>query len=150
MNKDEFLTIEQSKELKNIGISFDSAQYCYRKINNNINPVYKYLEDCQDEFTILIDSITHTTEQDLEVIPTLSVYELLNLLLLTSSYYKDSEYSPISIFIRDRKYEIEFWDNIFTEYHHSFSDNLRDSLFDMIKWLKVNNIFNTSISCKVH
>lgn len=139
MFENEFLTIEQAKELKELGINFDSAKYCYRKIDNYSNPVYKYLEDNAEEFSTFVDSVTHTTEQDIEIIPTFSISELFNILPKCIDYNGISN-NPITIFLDKNTYDIEFWDSILDRYHCASHKLLRDSLFDMIKWLKIKNL----------
>ena len=43
--EDEFLTIEQSKELKELGIDFSNANYCFRTVDFNNSPSWKYIKD---------------------------------------------------------------------------------------------------------
>ena len=125
--EDQFLTLEQAKELKEIGIDFSGANYCFRNVDFNKNPSWKYIKDKgEDDIHIFIDLYKFRKDSDILCIKTLSVAEMIEML---------PEYTSIEHYTG--KWHIS--DNHNSLYPH-FERNvlLRDALFEMIKLLKQN------------
>ena len=125
--EEQFLTLEQAKELKEIGIDFSGANYCFRNVDFNKNPSWKYIKDKgEDDIHIFIDLYKFRKDSDILCIKTLSVAEMIEML---------PEYTSIEHYTG--KWHIS--DNHNSLYPH-FERNvlLRDALFEMIKLLKQN------------
>ena len=125
--EDQFLTLEQAKELKKIGIDFSGAIYCFGKRIKDIrgNKILR-------QKSFLCPSGNHGVRSVLleqyEFIPTLSVAEMMEML---------PEYTSIEHYTGN--WHIS--DNHNSLYPH-FERNvlLRDVLFEMLKWLKQNKL----------
>ena len=142
--EDQFLTLEQAKELKKIGIDFSGAIYCFGKRikDGRGNKMLR-------QKSFLCPSGNHGVRSVLleqyEFIPTLSVAEMIEMLpkcievkdVLYELYLKKS-----SFYINEIAYELGYREYLkeslgINEFTHIL---LRDSLFEMIKWLKQNKL----------
>ena len=140
MNKltleDNFLSLEQAKELQELGIDFEGANaWFYRKIKDEKGNSIHYSEwrfGFSKRMMIL-------GVEKFEYVPTLSVAEMLEML-------------PEIIKVKDVLYELylkksSFYIVGYREYlNESLSINefiytlIRDALFEMLKWLKQNKL----------
>ena len=140
MNKltleDNFLSLEQAKELQELGIDFEGANaWFYRKIKDEKGNSIHYSEwrfGFSKRMMIL-------GVEKFEYVPTLSVAEMLETL-------------PEIIKVKDVLYELylkksSFYIVGYREYlNESLSINefiytlIRDALFEMLKWLKQNKL----------
>ena len=140
MNKltieEQFLTLEQAKELQELGIDFEGANaWFYRKIKDEKGNSIHYSEwrfGFSKRMMIL-------GVEKFEYVPTLSVAEMLETL-------------PEIIKVKDVLYELylkksSFYSVGYREYlNESLSINefiytlIRDALFEMLKWLKQNKL----------
>ena len=124
--KDQFLSLEQAKELQELGIDFSNSSMGFFKGELKF-----------DYFPVGNKSTEH--------IPTLSVAEMLEMLpkcievkdVLYELYLKKS-----SFYIGDMAYELGYKEYLneslsINEYTHAL---LRNSLFEMLKWLKQNKL----------
>lgn len=134
--EEHFLTLEQAKELKEIGIDFEGANaWFYRKIKDEKGNSIHYSEwrfGFSKRMMIL-------GVEKFEYVPTLSVAEMLEML-------------PEIIKVKDVLYELylkksSFYIVGYREYlNESLSINefiytlIRDALFEMLKWLKQNKL----------
>ena len=141
---EQFLTLEQAKELQKLGIDFSGAIYCFGKRikDGRGNKMLR-----QKHF--LCPSGNHGVRSVLleqyEFIPTLSVAEMIEMLpksieikdVLYELYLKKS-----SFYINEIAYELGYREYL----NESLSINefiyplLRDALFEMLKWLKQNKM----------
>ena len=110
--EDQFLTLDQAKELKEIGIDFSGANYCFRNVDFNKNPSWKYIKDKgEDDIHIFIDLYKFRKDSDILCIKTLSVAEMLEMLpkcievkdVLCELYLKKS-----SFYVGDMTYELGY------------------------------------------
>ena len=134
--EDNFLSLEQAKELQELGIDFKGANaWFYRKIKDEKGNSIHYSEwrfGFSKRMMIL-------GVEKFEFIPTLSVAEMLETL-------------PEIIKVKDVLYELylkksSFYIVGYREYlNESLSINefiytlIRDALFEMLKWLKQNKL----------
>ena len=134
--EDNFLSLEQAKELQELGIDFEGANaWFYRKIKDEKGNSIHYSEwrfGFSKRMMIL-------GVEKFEFIPTLSVAEMLETL-------------PEIIKVKDVLYELylkksSFYIVGYREYlNESLSINefiytlIRDALFEMLKWLKQNKL----------
>ena len=124
---EQFLTLEQAKELKKLGIDFSGAIYCFGKRlkDGRGNKMLR-------QKSFLCPSGNHGVRSVLleqyEFIPTLSVAEMIEML---PNYVRFERYLG----------EWHISDNHNSLYPH-FERNvlLRDALFEMLKWLKQNKL----------
>ena len=142
--EEQFLTLEQAKELKEIGIDFSGAIYCFGKRikDSRGNKILR-------QKSFLCPSGNHGVRSVLleqyEFNPTLSVAEMLEMLpkcievkdVLYELYFKKS-----SFYINEIAYELGYREYLkeslgINKFTHIL---LRDSLFEMIKWLKQNKL----------
>jgi len=134
--EDNFLSLEQAKELQELGIDFEGANaWFYRKIKDEKGNSIHYSE-WRFGFSkrMMIIGV-----EKFEFIPTLSVAEMLETL-------------PEIIKVKDVLYELylkksSFYIVGYREYlNESLSINefiytlIRDALFEMLKWLKQNKL----------
>ena len=134
--EDNFLSLEQAKELQELGIDFEGANaWFYRKIKDEKGNSIHYSEwrfGFSKRMMIL-------GVEKFEYVPTLSVAEMLEML-------------PEIIKVKDVIYELylkksSFYIVGYREYlNESLSINefiytlIRDALFEMLKWLKQNKL----------
>ena len=134
--EDNFLSLEQAKELQELGIDFEGANaWFYRKIKDEKGNSIHYSEwrfGFSKRMMIL-------GVEKFEYVPTLSVAEMLEML-------------PEIIKVKDVLYELylkksSFYIVGYREYlNESLSINefiytlIRDALFEMLKWLKQNKM----------
>ena len=134
--EEQFLTLEQAKELQELGIDFEGANaWFYRKIKDEKGNSIHYSEwrfGFSKRMMIL-------GVEKFEYVPTLSVAEMLEML-------------PEIIKVKDVLYELylkksSFYIVGYREYlNESLSINefiytlIRDALFEMLKWLKQNKL----------
>ena len=140
MNKltieEQFLTLEQAKELQELGIDFEGANaWFYRKIKDEKGNSIHYSE-WRFGFSKIMMILG---VEKFEYVPTLSVAEMLEML-------------PEIIKVKDILYELylkksSFYIAGYREYlNESLSTNefiytlIRDALFEMLKWLKQNKL----------
>ena len=117
--EDMCLTIEQARELKELGIDFSNSIYEFVE-------TYDEYEDCNE--VIICEREYVTIER--EILPTLTNTEMLEMLPKDDSV---------------QIYCCKTWDIVYFDYetrknHESMFQLLRDSLFDMIRWLKPNKL----------
>ena len=72
MNKltieEQYLTLSQSKELQALGIDFSGANYCFRNVDFNKNPSWKYIKDKgEDDIHIFIDLYKFRKDSDISL-----------------------------------------------------------------------------------
>ena len=110
--EDTCLTIEQAKELKELGVDFSNAVMEFTHYDN----------DGADEwFLTIVDDYADSEFADIENMPTLTNTEMLEMLPTETCFCKTDK-------------GVEVWGR-WLEY-----DLLRDALFEMIKWLKTNKL----------
>lgn len=137
--EEQFLTIEQAKELQALGIDFSGANmfvfFDGRIISKN-----------EAEFMTISSNACNSLNVALPIIhPILSVAEMLEMLpkcievkdVLYELYLKKS-----SFYVKNIAYELGYREYLkeslgINEFTHIL---LRDSLFEMIKWLKQNKL----------
>ena len=112
---DEFLTIEQAKELKELGVDFSGANF-------GIYNFYDSLPEC--EVTEIRKSCKPLQEK--LVTETLSVVEMLEMLPDNTEIESVNEY-----LIYNERLKIN---------GGIYKPLLRDALFEMLKWLKQNKL----------
>lgn len=144
--EDEFLTIEQSKELKELGIDFSNANYCFRTVDFNNNPSWKYIkDDGENDIHEFIDFYKSHKDSDTSYIKTFSVAEMIEMLPLdilakskkygNQTVYLSIDRNSVMYFVCGKEFERSMY------IYKSFEKHLlRDSLFEMIKDLKKNNL----------
>jgi hypothetical protein len=120
MNKltleEQFLTLEQAKELQDLGVDFSNANFAFINVINPYNSTFKH------EIT------KYYVELRNDLIPTLSVAEMLEML---------PDYIRIEHYIG--KWNVGDCHN--SIYPHNIDKVLlRDALFEMLKWLKTNKL----------
>ena len=141
---DQFLTLDQAKELQKLGIDFSGAIYCFGKRikDGRGNKMLR-----QKPF--LCPSGNHGVRSVLleqyEFIPTLSVAEMIEMLpkcievkdVLCELYLKKS-----SFYVGDMTYELGYrgYLNESLSIKEFTYPLLRDALFEMLKWLKQNKM----------
>ncbi len=119
--EEQFLTIEQAKELKEIGIDFSGANF-------GIYNFYDSLPECE---VTEIRKLCKPLQEKL-VTETLSVVEILEMLP------KEIEDKSIIVRAYEDRWVVEYKNHLFIPV---FSKSLlRDALFEMIKWLKTNKL----------
>ena len=144
--EDQFLTLDQAKELQALGIDFSGANYCFGNVDFNKNPSWKYIKDKgEDDIHIFIDLYKFRKDSDISCIKTLSVAEMLEMLpkcievkdVLYELYLKKS-----SFYVGDMTYELGYrgYLNESLSIKEFTYPLLRDALFEMLKWLKQNKI----------
>ena len=125
--EDQFLTLEQAKELKKIGIDFSGANYCFRNVDFNKNPSWKYIKDKgEDDIHIFIDLYKFRKDSDISCIKTLSVAEMIEMLPDNTEIESVNGY-----LIYNERLKIN---------GGIYKPLLRDALFEMLKWLKQNKL----------
>ena len=143
---DNFLTLDQAKELQKLGVDFSNANYCFRTVDFNNNPSWKYIKDKgEDDIHIFIDLYKFRKDSDIICIKTFSVAEMMEMLpkcievkdVLYELYFKKS-----SFYINEIAYELGYREYLneslsINEFTHTL---LRDALFEMLKWLKQNKM----------
>ena len=115
--EDMCLTLEQARKLKELGIDFSNSMLCFYEIEGVMHIGYNGIIDYDE-------TLGHTKQ------PTLTITEMLEMLPKDDSV---------------QIYCCKTWDIVYFDYetrknHESMFQLLRDSLFDMIKWLKINKI----------
>ena len=117
--EDTCLTIEQAKELKELGVDFSNAVMEFTHYDN----------DGADEwFLTIVDDYADSEFADIENMPTLTNTEMLEMLPTETCFCKTDK-------------GVEVWSR-WLEYDGSEQCEplLRDALFEMIKWLKTNKL----------
>ena len=126
--EDMCLTIEQARELKELGIDFSNSIYEFVE-------TYDEYEDCNE--VIICEREYVTIER--EIFPTLTNTELLEMLPKVLDYEGIRNDNPLRL-TSGKQWSVLFHGPINELDYESISDSLRDALFDMIKWLKINKI----------
>ena len=126
--EDMCLTIEQARELKELGIDFSNSIYEFVE-------TYDEYEDCNE--VIICEREYVTIER--EILPTLTNTEMLEMLPKVLNYRGICNDNPLRL-ISGKQWSVLFHGPINELDYESISDSLRDALFDMIKWLKINKI----------
>ena len=145
MNKltieEQYLTLSQSKELQALGIDFSGANYCFRNVDFNKNPSWKYIKDKgEDDIHIFIDLYKFRKDSDISCIKTLSVAEMMEMLPkvfignLNSLWFLE-----ITCKATHKDYQVRYIVSDFPriEFRRTL---IRDALFEMLKWLKQNKM----------
>lgn len=150
------LTIEQAKELKDLGISFNDSLECFYGIA--INEKGKLIKTIDYDLCPRKENISGIVD----VVPTLTNTEMLEMLPKGIKYEKRS---PLTYFINiendDEKWKIFYsvygYEGVEESIPHSTEPDkdgfygcddeigfkkvlLRDALFETIKWLKTNKL----------
>jgi len=126
--EEQFLTLEQAKELQALGIDFSGANF----------GIYNFYESLNDDEVTEIRPIDKIINDKL-VTPTLSVAEMINILPPKITYKGNDLY--LSIAYNTNNKIILKYDFGNSEYDFVFvGDSFRDSLFEMIKQLKINKL----------
>ena len=115
--EDMCLTLEQARELKELGVDFSNSMLCFYEIEGVMNIGCNGIIDYDK-------SLGHAKQ------PTITITEMLEMLPKDGSM---------------RIYRAKKWDILYINYEtHKSNDSrfilLRDALFDMIKWLKTNKL----------
>ena len=131
---DEFLTLDQAKELQELGIDFSGSNF----------GIYNFYESLNDDEVTEIRPIDKIINDKL-VTPTLSVAEMIEMLpkcievkdVLCELYLKKS-----SFYVGDMTYELGYrgYLNESLSIKEFTYPLLRDALFEMLKWLKQNKM----------
>ena len=123
--EDQFLTLEQAKELKEIGIDFSGAIYCFGKRikDSRGNKILR-------QKSFLCPSGNHGVRslllEQYEFIPTLSVAEMIEM------HPDNTEIESVNGYlIYNERLKIN---------GGIYKPLLRDALFEMLKWLKQNKL----------
>jgi hypothetical protein len=132
--EEQYLTLSQSKELQALGIDFNSANFAFNKVTNDL--------------ILLGNGIAENWgygSKDRMYARTLSVAEMIEMLpkcievkdVLCELYLKKS-----SFYVGDMTYELGYrgYLNESLSIKEFTYPLLRDSLFEMIKWLKQNKL----------
>ena len=141
--EEEFLTIAQARELKKLGVSFNSANF----------GIYNFYESLAEDEVNEIRKLDKVLRSKL-VTETLSVAEMFE--MLPNYIYIDNETESYSLAYNGSLISYAtvdcygYWLNRVAIMRGSFTSdkdniylkewNLRDALFEMIKWLKVNKL----------
>ena len=157
MIEEQFLTLEQAKELKEIGIDFSGAIYCFGKRIKDIrgNKILR-------QKSFLCPSGNHGVRSVLleqyEFIPTLSVAEMLEMLPMEIKCMEGMDLTSYSLLYDGYSIRYVYWlgaeiintkisvmeiDNYPLENECDICIkkwNIRDALFEMLKWLKQNKL----------
>ena len=127
--EEQFLTLDQAKELQKLGIDFSGAIYCFGKRikDSRGNKILR-------QKSFLCPSGNHGVRSVLleqyEFIPTLSVAEMIEMLPMNVIYFRD----------------VHGWYNIIykkfcCDPEFTYNGTLfRDALFEMLRWLKQNKL----------
>ena len=126
--EDMCLTIEQARELKELGIDFSNSIYEFVE-------TYDEYEDCNE--VIICEREYVTIER--EILPTLTNTEMLEMLPKTLDYGGICNEQPLWL-TSGKQWSLLFHDPLIELDHESVSESLRDALFDMVKCLKTNKI----------
>lgn len=136
---EQFLTLEQAKELQKLGIDFSCAIYCFGKRikDGRGNKMLR-------QKSFLCPSGNHGVRSVLleqyEFIPTLSVAEMISILPKKLTKGKEDYYPEI--YILEKGYGIQYinlYKGVMLEGAiDTMASLLRDALFEMIKLLKQN------------
>lgn len=139
--EEEFLTIKQARELKKLGVSFNSANF----------GIYNFYESLAEDEVNEIRKLDYALRSKL-VTETLSIAEMIEILPIKididikemhpddeSHYMLKVNLSINSNSVSYRLYSKSLPHCVFV-YQTFYKDNLRDSLFDMIKFLKQNKL----------
>lgn len=136
--EEQYLTLSQSKELQALGIDFSGANYCFRNVDFNKNPSWKYIKDKgEDDIHIFIDLYKSRKDSDISCIKTLSVAEMLE--MLPKDLY--GKYNPV-ISSNSECWFIGYANNgdFLGGNCESKGDTIVIALFEMIKLLKQNKL----------
>ena len=109
--EDMCLTIEQARELKELGVDFSDACFAFLVVRNH-------------------SSLCRNDSTDDRLVPTLTNTEMLEMLPKDDS---------VQIYCC-KTWDIVYFDYETRKNHESIFPLLRDALFDMVKWLKTNKI----------
>ena len=123
--EEQFLTLEQAKELKKIGIDFSGAIYCFGKRIKDIrgNKILRQKSFLCSSGNYGVRSVLL---EQYEFIPTLSVAEMLEMLPDNTEIESVNGY-----LIYNERLKIN---------GGIYKPLLRDALFEMLKWLKQNKM----------
>ena len=124
--EDMCLTLEQARELKELGVDFSNSMLCFYEIGGVMHIGYKGIIDYDK-------TLGHTKQ------PTLTITEMLEMLPKVLDYGGICNEQPLWL-ISGKQWSLLFHDPVIELDHESISDSLRDALFDMIKWLKTNKL----------
>ena len=124
--EDMCLTIEQARELKELGIDFSNSMLCFYEIEGVMYIGYNGIFDYDE-------TLGHTKQ------PTLTITEMLEMLPKVLDYGGIRDEQPLWL-TSGKQWSVLFHGPINELDYESISDSLRDALFDMIKWLKINKI----------
>jgi hypothetical protein len=148
--EDTCLTIEQAKKLKKLGINFNNSLECFYGIAiNEKGELFKNINYDLCPRKEKVDSIV-------DVVPTLTNTEMLEMLPKEITPMEDGYLMPYSLFYDGHSLGyIEWWGkekgrykiNILEDGDYPNEEeiylkkwNLRDALFEIIKWLKINKL----------
>lgn len=127
--EEQFLTLDQAKELQALGIDFSGANF----------GIYNFYESLNDDEVTEIRPIDKIINDKL-VTPTLSVAEMISILPKKITHGKDYYYPQI--YILENGYGIRYdsisYGILLEGAIDTMASLLRDALFEMIKLLKQN------------
>ena len=124
--EDMCLTLEQARELKELGVDFSNSMLCFYEIEGVMHIGYNGIIDYDE-------TLGHTKQ------PTLTITEMLEMLPKVLDYGGIRNEQPLWLTL-GKQWSVLFHGPINELDYESISDSLRDALFDMIKWLKINKI----------
>jgi hypothetical protein len=127
------LTIEQAKELEELGVDFSNANFAFINVINPYNSTFKH------EIT------KYYVELRNDLIPTLSVAEMMEMLPMDIEA-KSKKYGNQTVYLSIDRHSVmyfvsgqEFERGLYI--YKSFEKPLlRDALFEAIRWLKQNKL----------
>ena len=138
--EEEFLTIEQARELKELGVSFNSANF----------GIYNFYESLAEDEVNEIRKLDFALRSKL-VTETLSIAEMIDILPIKididiKEIYPDNEDNymlKVSLSVNSNSVSYRIYSRAFPHccvfvYKVFCNNNLRDSLFEMLKFLKQN------------
>lgn len=135
--EDTCLTVKQAKELQKLGVDFsEPIHHFYRSIEE------KGSRKSVGPWLIINEKVCQTCGMGSksEFVPTLTNSEMLGMIPTKYVYHDDYTYLTVGLH-DDGGYEVFYkrWLND-TEGPHFCNPLLRDSLFEMLKWLKTNKL----------
>lgn len=138
--EEEFLTIKQARELKKLGVSFIGANF----------GIYNFYESLAEDEINEIRKLDKVLRSKL-VVETLSVAEMIEMLPLKIDMYikeiypdnEDHYMLKVSLSVNSNSVSYRIYSRDFPHccvfvYKVFCNNNLRDSLFEMLKFLKQN------------
>lgn len=125
--EDTCLTIEQAKELKELGVDFSNAIMAFIDFYDENKHEYELVRNMSIGAYDIIPTLTNT--EMLEMLPKVMISEDESIFTLMLERSKLGRYTIGYVDGETRRYSVAI-----------FNDSIRDLLFDMLKWLKTNKL----------